>query len=214
MITEVEERRDQHAAEDDRSERVARRAAGARREHERKDRDDERDRRHQNRAKPGLRGAQRRLHDGRARAQLLVGELDDQNRALAGQADEHDVADLRVGVLRERRVEEKRDRQVRKFMKSSAPSSAAGTARSTISGSTKLSYCAESTRKTKTSAEREDDRRRATGRDLIELQARPFVAARPAASTCVAICCIAWIASPVPWPGAALPLSSMLRYRL
>ncbi len=59
--------------------------------------------------KPRLSRAQRRRDDVGARANLLVGELDDQNRALTRQADQHDVADLRVDVLREAGIEEKRE---------------------------------------------------------------------------------------------------------
>ena len=60
-------------------------------------------------------------------------------------------------------------------------------------------------------AEREDQRAQLPGRDLVELQSRPLVSSSPAGMHLCAIWSIAWIASPEPWPGAALPLISMFR---
>ena len=63
-------------------------------------------------------------------------------------------------------------------MKPSAPSSAAGTASSTISGSMKLSYCAESTRNTKTMPSAKIKHGERSGGNLIELQARSIRSSR------------------------------------
>ena len=67
------------------------------------------DRRHQDRAQTSLGGAHCRLDDACAFVQSLVRELHDQNRALTREADQHDVSDLRVRVLRETRIEQARD---------------------------------------------------------------------------------------------------------
>ena len=53
---------------------------------------------HDDRPQPQMAGFQGGLAPRRARLALPLGELDDQNRILAGQADEHDKADLREDV--------------------------------------------------------------------------------------------------------------------
>ena len=78
---------------------------------------------------------------------LELGELDDQDRVLARQADQHDEADLREDV----------DVRARPWhTPASEPSTHIGTTRITASGSDQLSYWAASTRNTNTTDEGED----------------------------------------------------------
>ena len=71
-------------------------SAGAAREDEREDADDEAPRRHHHRAIPEVRAAKRGVLGRRARLPLLLRELDHQYRVLRGEADQHDAAELRV----------------------------------------------------------------------------------------------------------------------
>ena len=75
------------------------RRPGARRERKRHDAENERERRHENRPQPDARGLDRRIEDRHALLAQLLGELDDQNRVLGGQADEHDEPDLTEHVV-------------------------------------------------------------------------------------------------------------------
>src|SRR5579884_443930 len=95
---QVQNRRYDHAAEHDGTKRIARRASGAGRKDERRDRDDEGNGRHQDRPQPRLRGARGRRNDVGAGFDLLVCEFHDQNCAFARKTDQHDEADLRVRV--------------------------------------------------------------------------------------------------------------------
>ena len=80
---------------------------------------------------------------GSPASRRVLGELDDQDRVLARQADQHHEADLRedVDVLLGDRARRR-----------STLSRHIGTTRITASGSDQLSYCAASTRKTITTA--------------------------------------------------------------
>ena len=67
--------------------------------HERQHAEDERQRGHQDRPEPDARRLERGIDDREPFAAQLLGELDDQDRVLRGQADEHDEADLAVHVV-------------------------------------------------------------------------------------------------------------------
>ena len=110
---------------------------GAGREHERQHAEDERQRGHQDRPQPDARRLDRRLDDRQPAVPQLLGELDDQDRVLRRQADQHDQADLAVDVVRQ---------PAHPLRADSAPSTASGTPSRMMNGSTRLSYCAASVR--------------------------------------------------------------------
>ena len=91
---------------------------------------------HQNGAQADARRLNRRVHDRHPALPQLLREFDNQNGILARKPDQHDESDLAVHVVL----------QAAQRLRSSAPSSAMGTASSTMNGNTKLSYCAESVR--------------------------------------------------------------------
>ena len=98
--------------------------------------EDERERGHQDRPQPDARRFDRRLDDRQPLVPQLLGELDDQDRVLRRQPDQHDQPDLAVDVVG----------QAAHPLRDSAPSTASGTPSSTMNGSTRLSYCAASVR--------------------------------------------------------------------
>ena len=102
----AEDRRDEHAGEHRHAHHLARLGAGARRRQQRHDAEDEREGGHQNRPEPQLRRRQRRVHERLALVVLHLGELDDQNRVLRRQADQHDQPDLREHVVHVARADE------------------------------------------------------------------------------------------------------------
>ena len=61
--------------------------------------EDERERRHQNRPQAEPRAFQRRIHQGLALFEFVLGEFDDQDRVLGRQPDQHHQTDLRVDVV-------------------------------------------------------------------------------------------------------------------
>ena len=84
---------------------------------------------------------------GTPASRCCLGELDDQDRVLAGQADQHDEADLREDVDVHPRHDARRPSEQSRHI---------GTTRITASGSDQLSYWAASTRNTSTTARSED----------------------------------------------------------
>ena len=68
--------------------------------------EDERERRHQDRPQAEPRALQRRVHQALALLEAVLRELDDQDRVLGGEADQHDEADLAVDVEGEAAREE------------------------------------------------------------------------------------------------------------
>ena len=96
----------------------------------------------------------------------LLGELDDENRVLARQADEHHQADLHEDV--DRRC------SVRAARRRTEQSTHNGTTRITASGNVQLSYRAASARKTHTTASAEHDQRGVALADLHEHQLGPL----------------------------------------
>jgi len=61
--------------------------------------EDERERRHEDGAEPQARALERGVDDGPAFLELGLRELDDEDRVLRGEADQHDEADLRIDVV-------------------------------------------------------------------------------------------------------------------
>ena len=61
--------------------------------------ENERERGHQDGPQAKPRAFERRIHQRLPLLVLLLGKLDDQNRVLGGQADQHHQADLRVDVV-------------------------------------------------------------------------------------------------------------------
>ena len=104
----------------------AARAAG---DHERDDADDKGDRRHHDRPEARFGGALGGRRNRKTLLAQLIRELDDQDRVLAREPDEHDEADLRVHVGGQQAeiVAGKIEMILRPKMNSSAPSSASGT---------------------------------------------------------------------------------------
>src|SRR5262249_49306144 len=88
----------EHADDDDRAERAPRRAAGARRDPQRRAAQDERDRSHEQRPAAQSHSLESGFHQPAALFGFHLGELDDQDRVLRREADEDDEADLRVDV--------------------------------------------------------------------------------------------------------------------
>ena len=95
---DAENRHAQHAAEDGRAERAAHFRAGAAADQQREDAQDEGEGGHYDRPQPQLAGGQRRLAAGKAFFSLPLGELHDQDRILARQAQQDHEADLREDV--------------------------------------------------------------------------------------------------------------------
>ena len=85
----------EHPREYGRAERPTHFGAGPLREHERDDAEDEGERGHQDRPEPEAAGFQCRFSSGGSRILGLLGELDNQDRVLARQTDEHHEANLR-----------------------------------------------------------------------------------------------------------------------
>ncbi len=79
--------------------RVARAGAGAGRKRERHHPEHERQRRHQNRPEADAPRFERRLDNRQAALAQLLGELDDEDGVLRGQADQHDEAHLAEHVV-------------------------------------------------------------------------------------------------------------------
>ena len=96
---DVQEGGEQHPAGDRRAHRMTALLPGAACKHQRHDAEDERQRRHQDRPQPDARGLDRRVHDRTALPAQLLGELDDQNRVLGGQPDQHHESDLTVEIV-------------------------------------------------------------------------------------------------------------------
>ena len=71
----------------------------ARRKHQRHDAEDECERRHQNRPQPDARRFDRGVHDRQPLLPQLLGELDDQDRVLRREANQHHQTDLAVQVV-------------------------------------------------------------------------------------------------------------------
>ena len=95
---DAEQRHAEHAAEDGRAQRPPHLGAGPVRDHQRHHAEDEGERGHHDRPQPQPARLQRRLAARHAGLALLLGELDDQDGVLAGQADQHHEADLREDV--------------------------------------------------------------------------------------------------------------------
>ena len=91
--------------------------------------EDEGERRHQDRPQPQLCTFERGGHNVEAMLDAQLGELDNQDRVLRREADQHDDADLRVDVV----VEARRDSPA------NAPNTATGTDSRTENGSDQLS---------------------------------------------------------------------------
>ena len=75
--------------------------SGAGGEVERADAEDEGDGGHEDGAEAEFGGDDGGVDDGFALLEVLLGELDDEDRVLGGEADEHDEADLDVDVVDE-----------------------------------------------------------------------------------------------------------------
>src|SRR5882757_7945791 len=97
---EVEYGGEHHAADDGGADRVTSVGPGACGEIERHDSEDEGDRGHEDRTQPKLAGNDGSFDDVLAQFHLLLGELDDENRVLGREADEHDETDLHIDVVR------------------------------------------------------------------------------------------------------------------
>ena len=78
---------------------VARLSASAKRIPQRKQADDERERGHENRPQSHTRSVERRIDYRGALLELSFGELDDQDRILGGETDQHDETDLGVDIV-------------------------------------------------------------------------------------------------------------------
>src|SRR5262245_10817526 len=89
-----QERRRDHAAGDGRADRLTGGRARARGERERHDAEDERQRCHQNRPQTNAGRLDRSIDDRMPLRAQVLRELDDQNRVLGCETDEHDQADL------------------------------------------------------------------------------------------------------------------------
>ena len=126
----------------------------------------------------------------------LLGELDDQDRVLGREADQHDEADLREDVV---------VHAAQPARRTSADSTPIGTIRMMASGSDQLSYCAASTRKTNSTTSAKMKMRGVAGRALLEGELRPLEARSPAAATSRARRSMVASAVPDEMPGAALP---------
>ena len=131
---------------------------------------------HQDRPQPRARRASTAASPAR-RARLLLGLRGRTRRSgwrSCRQADQHHEADLREDVVVHARAVPHAD---------SAASRHIGTTRMTASGSGQLSYCAASTRKTNTTAKREDDRRGVAGDASPGRRARSTRSRSPAAAS-------------------------------
>ncbi len=95
---DAEQRHAQHPAEDGQAQRPPHLRPGADRDHQRHDAEDERERGHQDRPQTQLHRRQRGVAARQPRLALVLGEFDNQDRVLAGQADQHHEADLREDV--------------------------------------------------------------------------------------------------------------------
>ena len=118
------------------ADRVARAGAGAGGNRQRQHAEDERQRRHEDRPQADAAGLERRIHDRLALLAQLLGELDDQDRVLGGEADQHHQADLAEDVVRQAAQPLRRERAEDGERHASRM----------MNGSTQLSYCAASTR--------------------------------------------------------------------
>jgi len=94
-VTEASRHIGTHAGKNGGAQGLPHLGPGAGRDHQRCDAENEGKRRHQDRPQPPLGGADRRLRGRAARLLRLARELDDQDRILRCQPDEHDEADLR-----------------------------------------------------------------------------------------------------------------------
>ena len=94
-----DQRGGEHARDHHRAEDAPRRSARSARRPERHAAEDEGERRHQDRPEPQLCTFERGGHDVEAMLDAQLGELDNQDRVLRRQADQHDDADLRVDVV-------------------------------------------------------------------------------------------------------------------
>ena len=141
--------------------------------------------------------------DASARARACLGELDDQDGVLAGQADEHDEADLREDV----------DVRVcghRHQTPTIEPSRHIGTTRMTAKGSVQLSYWAASTRNTRTHGQDEQDHGRVAGAGWRkEISVHSYAMA--CGSSCCASFCMASMASPELTPGGSVAVDRQRR---
>ena len=97
--TYAQDGRDEHAREDGHPHHLAPFGAGAGRRQQRNDTEDEREGRHQDRTEAKLRRRHRRLHERLSRLEFHLRELDDQDRVLRGEANEHDQPDLGEDVV-------------------------------------------------------------------------------------------------------------------
>src|SRR5439155_23461266 len=93
-----DERRRQHPPDDGRAQNPSGVGAGALRDHERKDPEDEGERGHEDGAQADTGPGQRGIDERGAALEFFLGELDDQDGVLGGQADHHHQADLREYV--------------------------------------------------------------------------------------------------------------------
>ena len=86
---------------------------------------------------------ERRIHQRLALLVSFLGELDDQNRVLGGQADQHHQADLRINIVLDlhhvSRAESAAAATRRSHNTPKAPNTATGVLRSTLNGSDQLS---------------------------------------------------------------------------
>ena len=200
---EREEGRRDHAAEDRGAERVARGGAGAGRHHQREDAEDEGERRHQDRAQAHARRMDRRLLQRLAALVEDLGELDDQDRVLARQADQHHQADLAEHVVGEpaqrlrRERPEDRERHHQHHREGQAPALVER----------------GQTQEHDDQREREDHRRLPARLELLVDDARPLVA-HALRQHAVRDLLHAAIASPELLPRAASPLMAAVRKRL
>ena len=93
--------REDHAAEDRRTDVAPRQLRGAGGHHQRQQAEDEGERRHHHRPEPQPRALGRGLEQRHALLALLLGELDDQDAVLGCEADQHHHADLPVEIERQ-----------------------------------------------------------------------------------------------------------------
>ena len=96
----VHDHRAQHSAEHDGADRATTLRARATRDHQRQDAEDEREAGHEDRSQTKLRRIHRRIKHRFARVIPIGRELGDHDRVLRRQTNQHDQADLCVGVER------------------------------------------------------------------------------------------------------------------
>src|SRR5262245_12146343 len=88
-----------HAAEHGQTEEDSSMCSGSRSEHERHDAEDECEGRHEDRPEPHLGCSQGGVHDGLSFLKLNFRKLDDEDRVLGGQSNQHDQANLSEHVV-------------------------------------------------------------------------------------------------------------------